>query len=88
MRFRKKSGDVEAGGVRSARISPGRNLFTIWASSGIKWLLCGRELLITYPAIIIGKEGSTNKKVTHSRPGENESYIYKKGGNTAGPSHY
>ena len=30
------SDDVETGGVHYSRISPGENLFTAWAASGIK----------------------------------------------------
>ena len=36
MRCRKLKDDVETGGVHHSRISPGENLFTAWAASGIK----------------------------------------------------
>ena len=36
MRCRKQKDDVETGGVHYSRISPGENLFTVWAASGIK----------------------------------------------------
>jgi len=36
MRCRKQKDDVETGGVHHSRISPGENLFTAWAASGIK----------------------------------------------------